>query len=294
MAKTKFKENFKEILKELRKKKNLTQRGLAEKTGISLAMITKYEQGLNTPSIENLRVLADFFKVPIRNFLEDRNSDRFFKDFFSEEEANIDIENYDFSTNDEKFLSISKGKQFIYHILKFLEAVGFEIYIDEEKNVFNIRSSDPEYLVNIYWTINNLQFQIQFLRNIIIDYSYMFFKDMDNHIKKIENDNTENNNTKDFDVFDEKISELYQERFPDSKDVKKFRENYEITLHHEGDGFEVVDRTLHQYFTHTGERAVLEYEINVEKFTGIRSTISDSEYWYLKNNGIKPKDYKIN
>ena len=136
MAKTKFKENFKEILKELRKKKKLTQRELAEKTGISLAMITKYEQGLNTPSIENLRVLADFFKVPIREFLEDRNSDRFFKDFFSEEEANIDIENYDFSTNDEKFLSISKGKQFIYHILKFLEAVGFEIYIDEEKNVF--------------------------------------------------------------------------------------------------------------------------------------------------------------
>ena len=34
MAKTKFKENFKEILKELRKKKNLTQRVLAEKTGI--------------------------------------------------------------------------------------------------------------------------------------------------------------------------------------------------------------------------------------------------------------------
>jgi len=29
----------------------------------------------------------------------------------------------------------------------------------------------------------------------------MFFKDMDNHIKKIENDNTENNNTKDFDSF---------------------------------------------------------------------------------------------
>jgi toxin-antitoxin system, antitoxin component, xre family len=201
MAKTKFKGNFKEILKELRKKKNLTQRELAEKTGISLAMITKYEQGLNTPSIENLRVLADFFKVPLREFLEDRNSDRFFKDFFSEKEANIDIENYDFSTNDEKFLSISKGRQYIYHILKFLEAVGFEIYIDEEKNVFNIRSSDPEYLVNIYWTINNLQFQIQFLRNILIDYSYMFFKDMDNHIKKIENDNTENNNTKDFDSF---------------------------------------------------------------------------------------------
>ena len=66
--------------------------------------------------------------------------------------------------------------------------------------------------MNIYWTINNLQFQIQFLRNILIDYSYMFFKDMDNHIKKIdndtqvrllENDNTENNNTKDFDFFED-------------------------------------------------------------------------------------------
>ena len=40
----------------------------------------------------------------------------------------------------------------------------------------------------------------------------MFFKDMDNHIKKIdndtqvrllENDNTENNNTKDFDFFED-------------------------------------------------------------------------------------------
>ena len=66
--------------------------------------------------------------------------------------------------------------------------------------------------MNIYWTINNRQFQIQFLRNILIDYSYMFFKDMDNHIKKIdndtqvrllENDNTENNNTKDFDFFED-------------------------------------------------------------------------------------------
>ena len=57
--------------------------------------------------------------------------------------------------------------------------------------------------MNIYWTINNLQFQIQFLRNILIDYSYMFFKDMDKRIKKIENDNTENNNTKDFNFLED-------------------------------------------------------------------------------------------
>ena len=184
MAKTKFKENFKEILKELRKKKNLTQRGLAEKTGISLAMITKYEQGLNTPSIENLRVLADFFKVSIRNFLEeDRDRDRVFKIFLSEEEASIDIENYDSSTNDKKFLSISKGRQYIYHILKFLECAGFEIYIDIKKNVFNIRSEDPAYAINCFLTINNFQFFVQFLRNILIDYSYKFFKEFSDNGK---------------------------------------------------------------------------------------------------------------
>ena len=70
--------------------------------------------------------------------------------------------------------------------------------------------------MNIYWTINNLQFQIQFLRNIIIDYSYMFFKDMDNHIKKIDNDTKENDNTKDFE---------------DKKQVKKEqRKNRELLI----------------------------------------------------------------
>nr|WP_314080057.1 hypothetical protein [uncultured Leptotrichia sp.] len=36
------------------------------------------------------------------------------------------------------------------------------------------------------------------------------------------------------------------------------------------------------------------YEVDVKEITGIRPIISDSEYWYLKNNGIEPKDYKIN
>ena len=99
---------------------------------------------------------------------------------------------------------------------------------------------------------------------------------------------------KDFDVFDKKIAELYPEKFPKSEDVKSFRSIYELTLHHEGNGFEVVDSTLHSYFKHTGEAAVLRYEVDVKEITGIRPIISDSEYWYLKNNGIKPRDYKIN
>lgn len=101
-------------------------------------------------------------------------------------------------------------------------------------------------------------------------------------------------NKNDFRVFDKKIAELYPDRFKYQSDVAEFRSTYGLTLHHEGNGFEVVDPALHSYFKHTGERAVLEYEVNVEKFNGIRPTISDSEYWYLKNNGIKPKDYKIN
>ena len=64
-----YKTDFNKILKNLRKEREITQRELSKETGISLSMITKYEQGINTPSIQNLRILSDFFKVPIRTFL---------------------------------------------------------------------------------------------------------------------------------------------------------------------------------------------------------------------------------
>lgn len=52
-------------IKELRKKAGLNQSQLAQQTGISEQSISKYERGQRNPKIENLEVLANFFKVPV-------------------------------------------------------------------------------------------------------------------------------------------------------------------------------------------------------------------------------------
>jgi transcriptional regulator with XRE-family HTH domain len=46
-------------LKELRKKRHLTQLELAEKTGLALVTISKYEQNCRKPSCDTIQKLAD-------------------------------------------------------------------------------------------------------------------------------------------------------------------------------------------------------------------------------------------
>lgn len=65
-----FKNNFVEILKILRKNKNLTQKEVAEMSNIPLSMISKYEQGTNKPSLENLYKIARFYEKDIYYFLD--------------------------------------------------------------------------------------------------------------------------------------------------------------------------------------------------------------------------------
>ena len=52
-------------LAELRKEKNLTQTALAMKLNMTQNMISFYEKGKYQPSIEILKVLADFFNVSV-------------------------------------------------------------------------------------------------------------------------------------------------------------------------------------------------------------------------------------
>lgn len=56
---------FKDVLKELRNKKGLSQADLAEKLGFSTGLIGMYESGKRKPSYEALEVLADFFNISI-------------------------------------------------------------------------------------------------------------------------------------------------------------------------------------------------------------------------------------
>ncbi len=54
---------FAERLKELRIENNLTQDKLAEKTQIAQASISKYELGLQSPTLEAIITLCKFFNV---------------------------------------------------------------------------------------------------------------------------------------------------------------------------------------------------------------------------------------
>ncbi|WP_223254231.1 helix-turn-helix domain-containing protein [Halobacillus halophilus] len=51
------------LITKLRKKRNLTQEGLAERVGISRASLSHYEKDRREPDYETLRKLADFFEV---------------------------------------------------------------------------------------------------------------------------------------------------------------------------------------------------------------------------------------
>lgn len=57
--------DFKERLKELRKRRGLSQVALAERLGMSKSTIGAYETGDIMPSVEALNTLADYFNVNI-------------------------------------------------------------------------------------------------------------------------------------------------------------------------------------------------------------------------------------
>lgn len=68
-------ENIKEIIANnliyLRKKNNLTQGQLAEKINYSDNAISRWERCEVTPSVENLQSISEFFKVSIRDLLDE-------------------------------------------------------------------------------------------------------------------------------------------------------------------------------------------------------------------------------
>ena len=60
---------FNEILKGLRKAKNISQGVLAEKLNISLKTVSHWETGYTEPSITQLIEIADYFEVSLDELL---------------------------------------------------------------------------------------------------------------------------------------------------------------------------------------------------------------------------------
>ena len=66
--------NFSERIKELRRKKGMTQEALGKVLGIRQDAISTYEHGKFYPEVRNLLILADYFGVSL-DYLMGRTDD---------------------------------------------------------------------------------------------------------------------------------------------------------------------------------------------------------------------------
>ena len=57
---------------ELLEKTGKTPYRVAKDTGISTATLTSWKQGEYTPKVNKLKILADYFGVPLEELLEDK------------------------------------------------------------------------------------------------------------------------------------------------------------------------------------------------------------------------------
>jgi DNA-binding XRE family transcriptional regulator len=70
IVRSKLKENFPEILKALRARKNLTMQRLAKEIGVTLSSVSKWKNGTTQPREANIRKMAEVFDVPLETFYE--------------------------------------------------------------------------------------------------------------------------------------------------------------------------------------------------------------------------------
>ncbi len=157
-----YKENFNEILKELRVKNNISQKELARKLNISLSTYSKYEQGLNNPTSENLFKISNFFNLSVGSFL---------KENIEHEKERINFDNYlkkNFSNTFESKDEIKEIVAYIKHskdiklnaiqraILEILIYSNFDFlpFQQKESDFFNINNNNFSSECNI--TTENL------------------------------------------------------------------------------------------------------------------------------------------
>lgn len=99
---------FKEILRELRMGKKLTQASLAHHLQYGASAITNYESGRNEPDIKNLIKLADFFDVSLDYLIRKE-----VKSFDTDMKEQIQLINNYMKLTDEE-------KNFIQHTIAFI------------------------------------------------------------------------------------------------------------------------------------------------------------------------------
>lgn len=75
-------------LKELREQTGLSQKEIAQRIGIEYQNYNKYELGINEPSIDTLKLIADYYGVSL-DYLCDHTTKAFDFGYLNEQQINL-------------------------------------------------------------------------------------------------------------------------------------------------------------------------------------------------------------
>lgn len=144
-----------QMLKRLRKECKLTQKELAQKTGLSLSAIIAYENGLREPNSKAMTVLERYFEVSGSYLRGELDSDTFF-DEVNKVGNSLDVladiisdfqSDFKYTTQEKQMLSVDIAIETFKFLIK---------YILPEDNKNTISSDEVNKLLSQFILLNNL------------------------------------------------------------------------------------------------------------------------------------------
>jgi toxin-antitoxin system, antitoxin component, xre family len=153
-----LKDNFKDILRNLRLEKGLLQKEMAKKLNVSLSTYSKYEQGTSTPNKENLIKIWNFFGVPFSTFINENEEikkseieweqylNKAFKDTLDIDYEIKEIMAYILHFEGLKLNGVQRA------LLEIILYTNFEIspfMNEEEKHFFQIQNNKIDFIKNL-------------------------------------------------------------------------------------------------------------------------------------------------
>ncbi|MTI59106.1 MAG: helix-turn-helix domain-containing protein [Firmicutes bacterium] len=113
------------MIRKLRKEKNMTQTELGQKINVAKSTISQYENNINTPDIKTIQKLAKIFEVSISYLLEETTERNTYQ-------INPELANYLTKVSERKDLQLlfEKTKDLspraIQQILKIIQAIDLD------------------------------------------------------------------------------------------------------------------------------------------------------------------------
>lgn len=137
---------FAEKLKLMRKQSGMSQEKLAEKIGVSRQAITKWENNIGIPDVENILAISSLFNVSVDELLSNKKIEKKQTDYLYESVTEYDIDNikrYDMNLGGGNTLVLSgyEGEKIRVRLASNTLATlqkDFKVKIDDNKNHIDI------------------------------------------------------------------------------------------------------------------------------------------------------------